>query len=278
VIALDGTYGFQGLSTVLTQSYGYAPEKMRAAFLDLRRAPGAQGNEPIDLSVVESFRHADRTFITIEKMHHSDFTSFAMVGAYFHTALDTNYPLNGWNRETGRAGHERVCRIVLAFVEAKLKMEAGGMTALGHEVHQAGGATLREEAAAPPPPSPLESAALAAAKGIDATEKIFVNSCGQLGVMGCLDADRFNTWGYTLFGQNRPKDALALFQLAAWAHPQSANAQDSLADGYMAVGDNESAKRSIERAIALAPNDPALDQAAKAQFVSEESTKLVKFK
>jgi tetratricopeptide (TPR) repeat protein len=157
-------------------------------------------------------------------------------------------------------------------------MEAGGMTALGHEVHQAGGATLREEAAVPPPPSPLESAALAAAKGIDATEKIFVNSCGQLGVMGCLDADRFNTWGYALFGQNRPKDALALFQLAAWAHPQSANAQDSLADGYMAVGDKESAKRSIERAIALAPNDPALDQAAKAQFVSEESTKLVKFK
>jgi pimeloyl-ACP methyl ester carboxylesterase len=102
VVALDGTYGFQGLSTVLTHSYGYAPEKMRAAFLDLRRAQGAQGNEPLDLSVAESFRHSDRTFITIEKMHHRDFTSFAMVGAQFHAPLPTNYPLNGWNREIGR--------------------------------------------------------------------------------------------------------------------------------------------------------------------------------
>jgi hypothetical protein len=37
VIALDGTYGSEGLSTVLTHSYGYKPEMMRAAFLDLRQ-------------------------------------------------------------------------------------------------------------------------------------------------------------------------------------------------------------------------------------------------
>ena len=54
VIALDGTYAFQGLSTVLTNSYGYAPGKMRAAFLDLRRAQGAQGDEPLDLTTIES--------------------------------------------------------------------------------------------------------------------------------------------------------------------------------------------------------------------------------
>jgi len=94
VIALDGTYGFQGLSGVLTHSYGYAPEKMRAAFLDIRRAQGAQGNEPLDLSSIESFRHSDRTFITLEKMHHTDFTSFAMIGAQFHAPLPTGYPLN----------------------------------------------------------------------------------------------------------------------------------------------------------------------------------------
>ncbi len=32
VIALDGTYGFQGLSTGLTRSFGYDQKKMRAAF------------------------------------------------------------------------------------------------------------------------------------------------------------------------------------------------------------------------------------------------------
>src|ERR1039457_6267844 len=96
---------------VLTHSYGYAPEKMRAAFLDLRRAQGAQDKEPLDPNAVESFRHSDRSLFTIEKMHHSDFTSFAMVGAQFHAPLPTNYPLNGWNRETGRAGYQEGCKI-----------------------------------------------------------------------------------------------------------------------------------------------------------------------
>jgi hypothetical protein len=107
VIALDGNYGFPGLSSVLTHSYGYAPEKMRAAFLDLRRAQGAQGNEPLDFSAVESFRHSDRTLITIEKMHHSDFTSFAMIRAQFQIPLPTGYSLNGWNRAPDMRKHAK---------------------------------------------------------------------------------------------------------------------------------------------------------------------------
>ena len=115
VIALDGTYAFQGLSTVLTNSYGYAPGKMRAAFLDLRRAQGAQGDEPLDLTTIESFRYSDRTFVTISKMHHSDFASFAMVGETFHTPITSKFPLNGWDRKTESPGYQHVCRIVLPF-------------------------------------------------------------------------------------------------------------------------------------------------------------------
>jgi len=278
VIALDGTYGFQRLSTVLTGSYGYAPGKMRAAFLDLRRAQGAQGDESLDSTVVESFRHADRTSITIDKMHHSDFTSFAMVGALFHAPLPANYPLNGWNRETGRAGYQQMCRIVLGFLDAKVKRDSDAMTDVSREVERSNGAVLRHEDAIPPPPSPLESAELANTKSLDAVETVFINSCGADSVSSCIDADRFNTWGYTLLGQHRAKEALAVFELNAWAHPGSANAQDSLADGYLAVGDKESARQAVERAIALAPADPTLDSAAKRSFLSEEKTKLQQFK
>ena len=130
VIALDGTYAFQGLSTVLTHSYGYAPGKMRAAFLDLRRAQGAQGDEPLDLTAVDSFRYCDRTFVTIRNMHHSDFTSFAMVGGTFHTPITSKYPLNGWDRETAKAGYQHVCRIILAFLDAKIKDDSRAMTDL----------------------------------------------------------------------------------------------------------------------------------------------------
>jgi len=56
---------------------------------------------------------------------------------------------------------------------------------------------------------------------------------------------------YNLLGQRRPKDALAVFQLNAWAHPQSANAQDSLADGYLSVHDKENARAAVQREFPL---------------------------
>jgi dienelactone hydrolase len=278
VIGLDGTYGFEGRSSVLTNSYAYDPGKMRAAFLDLRRARGAQGNEPLDLSAVESFRHADRKFITIDKMHHSDFTSFAMIGAYFHSPLPTGYPLNGWNRETGRAGYQEVCMIMLSTLDADLKSESTAMTESVREMQKMGGITVRYASAVPPPPSPLVAAALATGNGLDAAKAVFIASCGQDALASCMDVNRFNTWGYNLLGQQRAEDALAVFQLNEWAHPQSANAQDSLPDGLVAVGDRESAKRAIEQAIALAPDDSSLDSAAKSAFLSEENVKLKEFK
>ena len=278
VIALDGTYGFQGLSAVLTSSYGYAPDKMRAPFLDLRRAQGAQGNEPLDFSVVESFHHSERTLITIDKMHHSDFTSFAMIGAQFRVPLPTDYPLNGWKRETGRAGYEQACRTVLAFLDAKLKSKSEAMAEIDHEAQQVNAIELRREVAVPPPPSPLEAAALVEKQGLGAAKNAFVISCGEDAIASCMDINRFNAWGYNLLGQRRPKDALAVFQLNAWAHPGSANAQDSLADGYLAVGDNENAKRAVERAIVLTPTDVLLEPNARASFLSEEIAKLQKLK
>ena len=39
-----------------------------------------------------------------------------------------------------------------------------------------------------------------------------VQLCGEKEVASCIDANRFNTWGYNLLGQNRPKDALPVFQ------------------------------------------------------------------
>ncbi len=278
VIGLDGTYGFEGLSSALTNSYAYDPGKMRAAFLDLRRARDAQGNEPLDLSAVESFHHSERTLITIDKMHHSDFTSFAMIGAYFHTPLPAGYPPNSWNRETGRAGYQTVCRIVLSTLNADLNSDSTAMAEMELEIEKKGGITIRHESAVPPPPSPLEAAALATSKGLDAAKAAFTVSCGQEALASCMNVDRFNTWGYNLLGKQQAKDALAIFQLNAWAHPQSANAQDSLADGFGAVGDKASAQSAIERAIALAPGDPSLDAAAKSAFLSEENARLQQFK
>jgi pimeloyl-ACP methyl ester carboxylesterase len=65
--------------------------------------------------------------------------------------------------------------------------------------------------------------------------------------------DDLNSWGYDLLGRNAKQQALAVFQLNASLHPQSATAYDSLAEGYEAAGDREQAIRNYKRALEISP-------------------------
>ncbi len=80
--------------------------------------------------------------------------------------------------------------------------------------------------------------------------------------------------GYELLSQSRPQDARAALEIAAWSHPSSANAQDSLADACLAFHDGDAARQALERAIALAPADPALAPASKAPFIASATARV----
>jgi tetratricopeptide (TPR) repeat protein len=62
-----------------------------------------------------------------------------------------------------------------------------------------------------------------------------------------------NRLGYDLLGAGRAKDAVEVFKLNTKAYPGSANAFDSLGDGYSAVGSRDEAIKSYERALAIDP-------------------------
>ena len=55
-------------------------------------------------------------------------------------------------------------------------------------------------------------------------------------------------------------DAVELFKLNVEAHPTSANAQDSLADGYAARGQNDLALAAEQKCLDLLPADRINDQ------------------
>ncbi len=46
-----------------------------------------------------------------------------------------------------------------------------------------------------------------------------------------------NNMGYNLFGNEQHKDALAVFDFITQLFPESANAWDSLAEGFLTSGD-----------------------------------------
>ena len=254
-VALDGTYGFKGSGEVLTGAIGYAPREMRAALLDLRRAEGSQSAE-IDRSPILAFSHSDLTFATLPNVHHSDFTSFAIMADRYGVPADRQYDGTGWTRATGRIGYENAARIVLAFLNARLAGVSSGPTISG--LPAVSGATFWQIAAAPPIPSPGEAIGIATDKGLPALQSLIRSACGTSPPSGCIDQSLFNSSGYGLISRN-PAGALILFEIAAWAHPESANAQDSLADGYLAANRKADARRASVRTIELAPTDPALN-------------------
>ena len=158
------------------------------------------------------------------------------------------------------------------MLDAKLKSSSTVPVDLQHDLTAT--MTIRHEKAIPPAPSPVEAAALASTQGFDGAKAAFLVSCGTHEIASCIDVDQFNTWGYNLLGQQRSKDALVVFELNAWAHPTSANLQDSLSDGFSAVGDKEHAREAVERAIDLVPSDPFFDSSmARSAFVTEEKSK-----
>ena len=86
-----------------------------------------------------------------------------------------------------------------------------------------------------------------------------------------------NQLGYFHLQAGRTEDAIRLFRLNTLVYPSSANTYDSLADAYLANGQNELALRMSERALELLPKDRISDEAKKAIRESAEQ-KIAKLK
>jgi dienelactone hydrolase len=65
-----------------------------------------------------------------------------------------------------------------------------------------------------------------------------------------------NLLGYDRLQAGDKEDAIALFKLNTEAYPASANAEDSLSDGYLAAGQNDLALAAEQKCMELLPGDP----------------------
>jgi CubicO group peptidase (beta-lactamase class C family) len=68
---------------------------------------------------------------------------------------------------------------------------------------------------------------------------------------------RLNSMGYQLLSDRKMAEAIALFKLNVELHPDSWNAYDSLAEGYMKNGEKALAIKNYEKSLALNPKNAA---------------------
>ena len=272
VIGLDGTYGFTQGSETLTKYYGYAPQDMRSALLDMRRA-----NAALDLSGVEAFHYSERYFVTISNVLHGDFTTFVVIARTFHLPPPSNPP-NGWTRETGYRGFRQTCAMLRDFLDAKLKGDSKGMERLLRDARQVAGATVTHERALPSPPSASEFVTLIGDKGFDAAVQIVDRLRRDEPGERIVDERAMNSFGYSLVGERRFNDAIGVLRLVAYVYPDSANAEDSLGDAYLAAGQKELALVAYQKALDLASADPRFDLETRKSFAKDEQMKIKQLK
>ncbi|HEY3950551.1 hypothetical protein [Phenylobacterium sp.] len=277
VIALDGTYGFQGAGDVLTSFYDYDPSRMRAAMFDLRKAAGEQ-DTVLDLSPLAAMRYADRYQVTVTRMHHSDFTSFATIAPKFGIGSepDATDVARGWSRATGAVGFQAVNRIVVAFLDLQFKPSPEARPRFEAAVQRAPGGKLEIEPAAEAPPSPTDYVTLIRAKGFDATVALVARLRAAAPADAVVvDWAPLNNLAYDLLAQKDFTAAIAIFRLAAAAFPTYADAADSLGDGYRVTGDKARAKAAYEHAVALVASDARYkSESDKKTFVKDEESKI----
>jgi tetratricopeptide (TPR) repeat protein len=102
-----------------------------------------------------------------------------------------------------------------------------------------------------------ELAEVHAAEGIDATIAAYRELRERFYGRGAFDFGEgtLNAFGYSLMGEDKPVDAVAVFRLNVEQYPESANAWDSLGEGYLAAGDSERAMESYEKSLELDPEN-----------------------
>jgi len=67
---------------------------------------------------------------------------------------------------------------------------------------------------------------------------------------------QFNQAGYNILGSGQTNEAIFVFQMVADLFPESANAWDSLAEGYLKAGDKAKAIEYYNKAIKIDPDGP----------------------
>lgn len=273
VVAMDGTYAFKGNETALTGADGFDAKASRYALLDLRRRQGMQSAD-LNFAPIDGMRHADRTYVQLNAMHHSDFTSFSMTADAMRLPIKAEYNGSGWNRATARQGYELSARIVLAFFDEHVKADPAAAAQLASLLTSSTVASSRHENPLPVPPGASDVVAMAQ-QGKETTIKwMYQVACADEALDRCIDQDAFNSRAYDELKAKRPEIALVLFDLVAWSHPASANAQDSLADGYRALGRADKVREASERELVLLKTDPSLDGSLRQQLKAAAEERL----
>jgi dienelactone hydrolase len=219
----------------------------------------AQKDRSPEFGHYDPMKYADRYYVSVNHLLHNDFISHGAIGSELAPANRPNPP----EPKAIRPTYEQVCRYTLQFFNAYLKQDRAAFAflqaAAKKEIGDQSGLALRYRAAASLPPTAKQLTDLVLQQGV---EKGL-----QLGrrFPGDLTEDVLQQASYTLKELGKPSDAIAMLQLSAELHPDSAEAHELLADAWIGKGERVPAIEAYRKAVGLRvkigqPADPAWER------------------
>jgi tetratricopeptide (TPR) repeat protein len=216
-----------------------------------------------DLSLFESLTYSDRYSVEFGRLSTFDFTSYAPLST---TVLE----LEQAAVDQRLAGYNVVTRYILNFYDAHLRGSDEGRAFLSGSPEENGFAAeslvIERMQAEDLPPTPNQFLAIVTDRGVDEAAEIYRKFRAQDPELMLFQEAQFNALGYRFLGTGQMSEAIEVFRMNADTYPGSANCWDSLAEAYIASGDNQLAIECVEKVLEVLPNDSNASEQLKEQL------------
>jgi pimeloyl-ACP methyl ester carboxylesterase len=210
-------------------------------------------NDRIGRSVLNAWTHGDVTTINMVGMSHPEFCS--MFQRMKNAATFAEDQVADYGREDANTSYSWVALYVLQFLNAYVKHDVAAKEFLGRTPDENGVPKHIIEIKFPLNTfaEMMRSAARTGEKDAWKAFQSFVADPMHRHVTG--EEDTINRLGYAFLQEEDPASAVVLFKLNIKAYPDSANAWDSLGEGYEATNDIQDARMAYARSVELNPGN-----------------------
>jgi hypothetical protein len=218
--------------------------------LDAYRGPA---NERLGRSVLNEWTHGDVTTVNMVGMSHPEFCSMFQRMKNAETFAEDQ--VADYGREDANTGYSWVALYTLQFLNAYVKHDAAAKEFLGSTTAENGVPRHIMEIKFSPK-SFAETMRSAARTGEESAWEAFQRfAADPMHRYMTGEEKTINRLGYACLQEKDPSSALVLFKLNTKAYPDSANAWDSLGDGYEATNDVQDARVAYARSLGLNPGN-----------------------
>jgi len=210
-----------------------------------------RSNDRVGRSVLNAWTHGDVTTINMVGMSHPEFCSMFM--RMKDAATFAEDEVADYGRNDANIGYSWVSLYVLQFLNAYVHHDAAAKAFLGKTPAENGVPRHIMEIRFNPK-SFAEIMRSAARTGEESAWEAFQRFAANPMHRYMTGEERtINRLGYAFLQEKDPSSAVVLFKLNTKAYPDSANAWDSLGDGYEATNDIQDARMAYARSVKLNP-------------------------